>query len=169
MAYKVGSGRSAVKAFCLSLALLLALPAHADDFRKQKIEAASAHAFDVATTGAGLAVGAAESNPLGLLLVPAKLIAYQRIKASPEAEQPGLWAAYEAFGWGAAANNLCVIAQIASGGFAPCLAVGVAAGLVSWAIDSPRRKRAEFDAVCEQAKASNHEITCVWNSAQTIN
>jgi hypothetical protein len=158
-----------VKAFCLSLALLLALPAHADDFRKQKIEAASAHAFDVATTGAGLAVGAAESNPLGLLLVPAKLIAYQRIKASPEAEQPGLWAAYEAFGWGAAANNLCVIAQIASGGFAPCLAVGVAAGLVSWAIDSPRRKRAEFDAVCEQAKASNHEITCVWNSAQTIN
>jgi len=117
---------------------------------------------DVATTGAGLAIGAAESNPLGVLLVPAKIIAYQRIKAAPEAEQPGLWAAYEAFGWGAAANNLCVIAQIASGGFAPCLAVGVAAGLVSWAIDSPRRKRAEFDAVCEQAQQANPQLVCTW-------
>ena len=147
----------------LALALLLALPAHADDFRRQKIEAAAAHAADIATTGAGLAMGAAEANPLGVLLVPAKLIAYQRIKASPEAEQPGLWAAYEAFGWGAAANNLCVIAQIASGGFAPCLAIGAAAGAVSWAIDSPRRKRAEFDAACEQAKEQTPDLVCVWN------
>jgi hypothetical protein len=146
----------------LALALLLALPAHADDFRKQKIEAAAAHAVDVATTGAGLAIGAAESNPLGVLLVPAKIIAYQRIKAAPEAEQPGMWAAYEAFGWGAAANNLCVIAQIASGGFAPCLAIGAAAGVVSWAIDSPRRKRAEFDAACEQAQQVNPQLVCTW-------
>ncbi len=154
-----------MKAFCLSLALLLALPAHADDFRKQKIEAVAAHAADIASTGAGLALGAAEANPLGLLLIPAKAISYHRIKASPEAEQPAMWAAYEAMGWGAAANNICVIAAVSTGGPAivPCLAVGAVAAGVSWVIDQPRRKRMEFDLICEQAKEKNPLITCVWN------
>ena len=151
----------------LVLALLIATSAHADDFRRQKIEAAAAHAADVATTGAGLALGATDGNPLGLLMLPVKLVSYHRIKAAPEAEQPAMWAAYEAMGWGAAANNLCVIAAIASGGpaIAPCLAVGAVAAGLSWAIDQPRRQRMEFDEACDQAKAANPALVCTWTAA----
>lgn len=148
----------------LALSIMIATSAHADDFRRQKIEAAAAHSADIATTGAGLAMGAAEGNPLGLLMIPVKLVSYHRIKAAPEVEQPAMWAAYEAMGWGAAANNLCVIAAIASGGPAivPCLAVGAAAAGLSWAIDQPRRQRMEFEDACEQAKTANPDISCVW-------
>lgn len=146
------------------LALLLATSAHADDFTRPKVEAVAAHAADIATTGAGLALGAAEANPLGILLLPAKAISYHRIKASPVIEQPAMWAAYEALGWGAAANNACVIAAVSTGGPAivPCLAVGAVAAGMSWAIDQPRRQRLEFEAVCDEAKKENPALTCVW-------
>lgn len=148
----------------LVLSLLIATSAHADDFTRPRIEAVAAHASDIATTGAGLALGAAEANPLGVLLVPAKAVAYHRIKASPEVEQPAMWAAYEAMGWGASANNACVIAAVSTGGPAivPCLAVGAVAAALSWAIDQPRRQRMEFEAMCDEAKKTNPALTCVW-------
>lgn len=148
----------------LALSLLLATSAHADDFTRPKIEAVAAHAADIATTASGLALGAAEANPLGVLLLPAKAISYHRIKASPDVEQPAMWAAYEALGWGAAANNACVIAAVSTGGPAivPCLAVGAVAAAVSWAIDQPRRQRLEFDAICAQAQAQNPAMRCTW-------
>lgn len=151
----------------VALAFLIATSAQADDFKRPKVEAVAAHAADLATTGAGLALGAAEANPLGILLLPAKAISYHRIKASPEVEQPAMWAAYEAMGWGAAANNACVIAAVSAGGPAivPCLAVGAVAAAVSWAIDQPRRQRMEFEAICDEAKAKNPETRCVWNPA----
>jgi hypothetical protein len=150
----------------LALAILLtATSAHAEDFTRPKVEAVAAHAADIATTGAGLALGAAEANPLGLLLVPAKAVAYHRIKASPEVEQPGLWAAYEAMGWGAAANNACVIAAVSTGGPAivPCLAVGGVAAALSWTIDQPRRQRLEFEAICAEAQSVNPDLRCTWH------
>lgn len=149
----------------VALALLIATSANADELRRERIEAVAAHAADIATTGAGLALGAVEANPLGLLMLPVKAIGYARIKAAPEAEQPALWSAYEAFGWGAAANNACVIAAIVSGGPAmvPCLAVGAAAAGLSWAVDRPRRERAEFDAICERQQAINPDLVCTWS------
>jgi hypothetical protein len=73
---------------------------------------------DVGTTGIGLAMGATEANPLGILTLGVKAYAYAQIKEAPLVEQPRMWSAYGAFGWGAAANNVCIIAAIASGGAA---------------------------------------------------
>jgi hypothetical protein len=97
-------------------------------------QAVAAQVADLGTTGVGLMMGAAEANPLGVLTIGMKVVAYQKIKAAPPEEQPRLWSAYGAMGWGAAANNLCVIAAIASGGVgaALCPAIGLVAGFGVW-------------------------------------
>lgn len=55
-------------------------------------------AADVGTTDAGLLLGAAEANPLGLVTLGIKAVAYQKIKNSPPVEQPRLWGMYGALG-----------------------------------------------------------------------
>ncbi len=97
----------------LALSLLIATGAHAGDRA-----AVAGQLADVGSTAVGLALGAAEANPLGILTLGAKAIAYQQIKAAPAVEQPAMWSAYGAFGWGATANNVCVLAAMASGGVA---------------------------------------------------
>lgn len=138
--------------------------AYADDLRKDRREAVASQAADLATTAAGLALGAVETNPLGVLLILPKVIGYHRIKVAPVQEQPALWSAYQAFGWGAAANNVCVIAAIASGGSAivPCAAVGAAVGALSWAWDAGRREKEQFEDLCEEAKSGNPDLICTY-------
>jgi hypothetical protein len=152
----------------LLVAALSAAPAMADDLRNARREAVASQAADLATTAAGLALGAVETNPLGVLLVVPKVVGFYRIKAAPTTEQPALWSAYQAFGWGAAANNVCVIAAIASGGPAivPCAVVGAAVGAASWAWDAERRQRDEFEEVCDSAKALNPDTVCTYTPAQ---
>ena len=130
-------------------------------------KAATGHWADVGSTGVGLAMGAAEANPLGLLTLGVKAIAYQQIKEAPALEQPRMWSAYGAFGWGATANNLCIIATIASGGAAAalCPVLGVAAGVSSWNLDKERRERAEFDAICDEVRKENPKVKCVYTLA----
>ena len=153
-----------MKSAALSLALLT-LPVHADDLRRARIEAIASQSADLATTGAGLALGAVEANPLGVFLLPAKAIAYHRIKASPESEQPAMWSAYSAFGWGAAANNLCVIGAILTGGTSGplCLAVGAGVGWWQWRQDKPARDRAQFEQMCDEARAVQPDLVCRFN------
>jgi hypothetical protein len=153
-----------MRAALIALALLAAAPAHADDLRTDRREAVAAHAADLATTATGLALGAVETNPLGVLLIVPKVVAYHRIKAAPVAEQPTLWSAYQAFGWGAAANNVCVIAAIATGGPAivPCMAVGAAVGALSWGWDAGRRERDEFAEICEQQRQAHPALVCTY-------
>ena len=122
-------------------------------------DAVAEQVADVATTGAGLSIGAAEANPLGLALLGVKLAAYQHIKAQPPEEQPSLWGMFGAFGWGAAVNNLCVIA---SGGL--CAVLGAAAGLFQWKRTEPERLRAQFDAICERERVQNPALQCVWSN-----
>lgn len=122
-------------------------------------DAVAAQVADVATTGAGLSIGAAEANPLGLALLGVKLAAYQHIKAQPADEQPRLWGMFGAFGWGAAVNNLCVIA---SGG--ACWVVGAVAGLFQWQRTEPERLRAQFDAICERERVQNPALQCAWSN-----
>lgn len=152
----------------LAAALFAAAPAMADELRNDRREAVASQAADLATTAAGLALGAVETNPLGVLLVVPKVVGFYRIKAAPVEEQPALWSAYQAFGWGAAANNVCVIAAIASGGPAlvPCAVIGAAVGGASWAWDAGRRERDEFDALCDSAKALNPATVCKYTLAQ---
>jgi hypothetical protein len=71
-------------------------------------KAVAGQGADLGTTAVGLALGAAEANPLGIGLLGVKVLAYQHIKAAPSIEQPAMWSAFGALGWGAAANNVCV-------------------------------------------------------------
>jgi hypothetical protein len=76
---------------------------------------------------------------------------------------------YGAFGWGAAANNLCIIGTIASGGAfaALCPVLGVAAGMGVWNTNEAERDRATFDAMCRDAQAANPELSCTYTESKT--
>ena len=126
--------------------------------------AVEGQAADVGTTAVGLALGATEANPLGVVALGLKAVAYQSIKRADPIEQPTLWSAYKAAGWGAAANNLCVIGIIftAGAGAAVCPLVGLAAGLKAYSDDEEARERATFDAICDQERAANPAITCTY-------
>lgn len=162
-----------IQALWLGAALTLgARSAQAQDSWEARIapvqeNAVAAQVADLGTTGVGLMMGAAEANPLGVLTIGMKVVAYQKIKAAPPEEQPRLWSAYGAMSWGAAANNLCVIAAIASGGVgaALCPAIGLVAGFGVWNSESEARDRATFAALCEQARSRNPALTCTWNPA----
>jgi hypothetical protein len=122
---------------------------------------------DISTTAIGLSIGAAESNPLGIGLLAVKAIAYERIKSAPPQKQPAMWSAFGALGWGAAANNACVIALIVTGGTAValCPVLGLATGLGTYAQAAPLRERATFDAVCAQARVDRPGLVCVYETA----
>jgi len=160
-----------IQALWLGAALTLgARSAQAQESWQQEVDngedqAVAAQVADLGTTGVGLLMGAAEANPLGVLTIGMKVVAYQKIKAAPAVEQPRLWSAYGAMGWGAAANNLCVIAAIATGGVgaALCPAIGLAAGVGIWNKDAEARDKATFAALCEQARTNNPSMTCTWN------
>jgi hypothetical protein len=130
-----------------------------------KDKATSGQVADVASTVTGLALGAVEANPLGIATLAAKVIAYDRIKKAPEIEQPALWSAYGALGWGATANNVCVIALIVSGGTAVslCSVIGIIAGVSAYQQDETQRHEALFNAICRVAKKDNAELVCVYN------
>ena len=161
-----------IQAAWLSAAIFLGMGnAHAEAPSQQDLgqqQATLGQVADVGTTGAGLLMGAAEANPLGLVTLGIKAVAYQRIKNSPPTEQPRLWGIYGAAGWGAAANNLCVIATIATGGAGAvlCPLLGLGAGIGSWNAGSEERDRATFAAICDQAKAKNPDMVCVYNSSK---
>ena len=123
--------------------------------------AEQAAAADVATTGIGLALGAAEANPLGLIALPAKLAMIQHAESLPTGEREYALSVISSMWTGAAANNLCVIAAILSGGaFAPaCLIVGAAVGMQRWDAAADERL---FWAVCADEKTRNPRLTCTF-------
>ena len=145
---------------------LMAAAEPADDLQTNAV---IGQAADVGTTGAGLLLGAAEANPLGIVTLGIKAVAYQKIKNSPPVEQPRLWGMYGALGWGAAANNLCVIATIATGGAGAvlCPLLGLGAGIGSWNSGAEERDRATFAAICDQAKIKNPDMVCIYNGSNS--
>lgn len=160
-------------ACCASLGLAHAeggnTSAEAAPVDAMKSNALLGQAVDVGTTGMGLLLGAAEANPLGLLTLGVKAVAYQKIKESPPVEQPRLWGMYGALGWGAAANNLCVIAAIATGGTAAifCPLIGLGAGMHAWNTGTEERDKATFAAICQEEKVKNRDLVCIYNGANT--
>jgi len=119
-----------------TLTLCASLSAHADDLRSDAINAQWA---DVGSTAIGLSLGAVEANPLGILILPAKVWAVHHIDGLPEAEQPAAWASLSAVTWGAVANNLCVIGVILSSGSsaALCPILGLGTGFWHWQQNKP--------------------------------
>ena len=139
------------------VALLLAfcLTVHAGPAEQAQQSAAA----DVVTTGVGLALGAAEANPLGLALIPLKLIVLDYAAGLPDGEKQTVQSAVGSLWLGAAANNICVIFSILSGGtFAPlCAAAGVAVALQRWTAGADER---EFWALCARERVKNPKMTC---------
>jgi hypothetical protein len=134
------------------------LPAHAATLEEQ---AQSAAVADGLTTLGGLALGAAEANPLGLVTLLAKIPLLAHVKTLPLDEQAEWHATYGAMWGGAAANNLCIVGAIlTAGALAPlCPMVGIAWGLNKWNASAMER---ELWAICRQERAywGNPQMTC---------
>lgn len=144
-----------------ALALLLCLgAAHAGER-----EAVEGNVADVVSTGAGIAMGAAEANPLGPVgVVVAKVVLHQYIKALPAVEQPQAWRLFGAVGWGAAANNLCVVITIATGGSGSvlCPVIGVSTGVGVFVSTAEAARRETFDAICTEARSRQPDLICIY-------
>lgn len=124
-------------------------------------QAEAAAAADGLTTLGGLALGAAEANPLGLISLIAKIPLLAHVKTLPQDEQAEWHATYSAIWGGAAANNLCIVGAILTGGvLAPlCPIVGIAWGMNKWNASAMER---ELWAICraERAYWKNPQMTC---------
>lgn len=129
--------------------------------------ATQAQAADIATTAIGLSLGAAEANPLGPVgVIAAKVVVHQYIKTLPAVEQPQAWRLFGAVGWGAAANNLCIVVVIATGGPGSvlCPALGAATGAAVFSSTAKAARRETFDAICNQARATNPDLICIYTA-----
>lgn len=142
--------------------------ARAEESTELRDNAVAGQVADVSSTGLGLALGAAEANPLGILTLGVKAIAYKQIKEAPATEQPAMWSAYGAFGWGATANNLCVIAAIATGGAAAalCPLIGVVAGVTVYNGDEDKRNRETFAAICQEQRRTKPDLVCEYRDGK---
>lgn len=124
---------------------LLFLPFCLTAIAGEEERAIAGQAADVATTFGAVANGATEANPLGPYgLLVAKPLAYAWIKSQPKEDQARLFSILSAWGWGAAANNLCVIA---TGGL--CAVIGAIAGMVAWQAGEIER---EYWELCKRVK-----------------
>lgn len=123
--------------------------------------AADAAALDVLTTAAGLAMGAAEANPVGLLTLPGKLIALDYAQGLPTGQREHALSVISAVWRGAAANNLCIVVAIATGGaFGPaCAVAGLAVALREWESTAIER---QFWAVCAWARREQPDLKCTY-------
>jgi len=142
-------------------ALLLALCLHAQADTAERAQ--NAAIADVASTGAALALGAAEANPLGLLTLPAKLAALKYAESLQDGDKQTAQSVISSMWRGAAANNVCVILSIVTGGtFAPvCAIAGFAVAWHEWQSSEIER---QFWMVCANEKQSNPELKCTYTT-----
>lgn len=117
---------------------------------------------DLGSTAIGLAMGAAEANPIGVLTIPLKFVLIDRADKLPDGEKQRAHSVIGSLWHGATVNNVCVIAAIATGGaFAPvCLVAGVVAGSIRW--QSTQMER-EFWALCATLRTETPELKCNFN------
>lgn len=157
-----------MKRIAAALLALSCLTANADDFRDDRIEFMASNAADLATTAAALSLGAVELNPLGVFLIPAKAVAYYRIKAMPLDEQQPQWDTYNAVMWGAAANNACAALTILTGGTTslPCVALGAVVGWWDWKRAEGERHRQWFIGECAKMRENNPDMKCNWHGEE---
>ncbi len=86
-------------------------------------------AADLGTTALGLAMGAAEANPLGLATIPLKLMVKAQIDKIPDENQRReATARFTGVQFGAAAANLCTLAIGSPAVAVLCMAGGMVAG-----------------------------------------
>ena len=127
-------------------------------------QASDAAVTDVASTGLGIALGAAEANPIGLVTIPLKIALLNHVETLPAGEKQEAQMRLSAVWNGAAVNNVCVVAVIVSGGAAslPCLLVGGAYGVWEYTSTKANQMQAEFAALCIQARQETPGMKCFY-------
>ena len=153
---------SGLRTLVAAAAISAVIPAvHAQEAREQARNAAVA---DGVTTAVGLALGAAEMNPLGpVLAVGMKAVALNYVDKLPDVQQPEAHAMMASVWSGFSANNVCITAAILTGGsFAPaCVALGVGWGMKTWQDTEQERQFWEGCAML-RAYAELPELPCVY-------
>ncbi|MEJ6023569.1 hypothetical protein [Ramlibacter sp. PS4R-6] len=146
----------------LGAAALISL-AVASQAQAGEVEAYSGITADAVSTGLALsAPGIGELNPLGWATVPLRIMMVQHAKSLPQEEGRPMMQSIEAGGWGAAANNLLVLAG-ASSIAAPI--VGLAVGYAIWKKGEPER---EFWAICTAQKKVHPQLKCDIDSGKAV-
>lgn len=131
-----------------------------------KDRAVGGQVADVASTAVALSLpGVVEANPLGLAVLPLKVAAFAWAENQPPEVTIDVHRGLSAFGWGAAASNLCTASVAASGGSTaiPCLVLGFAVGRWDWR-RTEGTEREQFDRLCEYAKRKNPRLECIWSA-----
>jgi hypothetical protein len=119
-------------------------------------EAYGGVAADALTTGAALTMpGVVETNPLGWATVPLRLMVLEHAKTLPREEAQPVMDAVSASGWGAAANNLLVLAGASGAG----PVVGIVVGYAIWQRGETEREFWRLCAVHKQL-ATGRRLTC---------
>jgi hypothetical protein len=145
--------------------LLLASALWAFNVSAQVVEDAKDQAvLDVTSIAIGLALGATELNPLGLVLVAAKYGAHSIVNSLPPAEQPEQAALLGSISHGASSNNWCIIVAILSGGsFSPaCPLVGLVSGMTYWNRNSKAAQIEAFNIICKNEQLINPALECTF-------
>jgi hypothetical protein len=153
-----------------TLAALLCAAATCASAQELEQSARSAAVADTASTALGLAAGAVELNPLGPVLSIGMKAAYlKHAQTLPEPEKAVALAASSSIWSGAAANNLCVVAAIATGGsFAPaCIVLGVAWGLRAWQQTEHERQFWTEGCPMLRAYAEMPDLVCVYTAPKS--
>jgi hypothetical protein len=146
----------------LGAAALITL-AFASNANAGEVEAYGGIAADAVSTGFALAApGVTEMNPLGWATIPIRIAMVQYAKSLPEEEGRPMMQSITAAGWGAAANNLLVLAG-ASTIAAPVLGLAVTYAL--WKKGEPER---EFWAICAAQKKVSPGLKCNIDSGRTL-
>lgn len=148
----------------LGAAALITL-AFASNARAGEVEAYGGIAADAVTTGIALSMpGIVETNPLGWATLPIRLAVMQHAKSLPREQGQPLMDSVSATGWGAAANNLAVLAG--AGPAAPVVAIAV--GYAMWKAGEKER---DFWSTCAVHKTIDPAVTCSFKpmSGEEIN
>ena len=118
-------------------------------------------AADAITTGLALSgPGIVETNPLGWATVPIRLAVMEHAKSLPREQGQPIMDALSAGGWGAAINNLLVLAG--TGPAAPV--VGLAVGYAVW--KQGERER-EFWQLCAVHRTMDPGVKCEFKPLRT--
>jgi len=142
-----------MKTFVLALFLLFGVA------QAQEREALT----DIGSTAIGIALGAAEANPIGIATIPLKFWLLDRANTLTDGEKQQAQSTLSAMWHGATVNNVCVIASILTGGtFAPaCLIAGLVAGVNKWQSTAMER---EFWSICAYEKQRNPALQCAYTT-----
>lgn len=121
-----------------------------------KTEAITGQSTDAVTTVIGITQGATELNPLGpVISIVLKPIAFAVVEELDEEDKVIGHSALATAGWGASANNLCVLV----GGGVGCIFAGIAAGVVAWNRTVQERQFWEW---CTYFRKETPNLECVW-------